>query len=191
MVQEIALLTTVHLGPGRHARRPADHDGLGDPLPDLAHLYGVPPWTAGGLPAPPRGRTGLLQRGALLASSLEQTNPFHRGAFVRRSCCAIRSRRRTRALAAGFARPAAAPERHHARALRRQGGRQPAVSGLPRSFSDIGYVLEAYDALGRYRETELVLDEENGDVLNELPIDTSRSRSDRAATPNPSPVRPS
>ena len=41
-------------------------------------------------------RSGLLQRAALLVSSLEQTNPFHRGAFVRRTSCATACRSRIR-----------------------------------------------------------------------------------------------
>ena len=53
---------------------------------DLARLYGVPAWTAAALTlgSPTAAARGLLQRAALLASSLEQTNPFHRGAFIRR-----------------------------------------------------------------------------------------------------------
>src|SRR6185295_1442655 len=54
---------------------------------DLAHLYGVAPWSGSGdYPTLPAGtRAGLLQRAALLVSNLEQTNPFHRGALIRRS----------------------------------------------------------------------------------------------------------
>jgi hypothetical protein len=51
---------------------------------DLARLYGVTPWSGSGAYPTLENRAGLLQRGALLVSSLEQTNPFHRGAFVRR-----------------------------------------------------------------------------------------------------------
>src|SRR4051794_28286208 len=54
---------------------------------DLAHLYGVAAWNGSGdYPRFTDGsRRGILQRAALLADSLEETNPFHRGAFIRRS----------------------------------------------------------------------------------------------------------
>ena len=41
------------------------------------------------------------------------------------------------------------------------------------SFSNLGYVLEAYDALGRFRTMEKVFDEQTGALLATLPIDTS------------------
>src|SRR5690606_28648935 len=54
---------------------------------DLAALYGVQPWDGTGdfamLDSQQRG--GLFQRAALLVNALEQTNPFHRGAFFRRT----------------------------------------------------------------------------------------------------------
>jgi hypothetical protein len=40
-------------------------------------------------------------------------------------------------------------------------------------FSAIGYVLESFDALGRYRTVEHVFDEQSGKKLADLPIDTS------------------
>jgi hypothetical protein len=41
------------------------------------------------------------------------------------------------------------------------------------SFSNLGYVMEAYDALGRFRTTEKVFDEQTGALVATLPIDTS------------------
>src|SRR5688500_18503468 len=41
--------------------------------------------------------------------------------------------------------------------------------GCHQMFSDIGYALESYDALGRFRETEKVFDEKTGMLLGELP----------------------
>lgn len=176
MVEEIALLTSMYTW---------DQAGtLADLLTtqisvtgsaDLAHLYGVAPYTGGSFPFLPAGeRTGLLQRGALLASSLEQTNPFHRGAFVRRYIlCDPLPPPDPSALPPGSLDP---PPVDPNSTTRERFDAKVADNALCQSchgsFSNIGYVLEAYDALGRYRETELVLDEENGDVLNELPIDT-------------------
>ncbi|HEX5098717.1 MAG TPA: DUF1585 domain-containing protein, partial [Polyangiaceae bacterium] len=42
-------------------------------------------------------------------------------------------------------------------------------------FSNIGYALEAFDSLGRFRTEEKVFDEQSGDLLATLPIDTIAS----------------
>ncbi|HHH27209.1 MAG TPA: DUF1588 domain-containing protein, partial [Polyangiaceae bacterium] len=47
----------------------------------------------------------------------------------------------------------------------------PLCEGCHGSFSDIGYVMESFDALGRFRTTELIIDEQSGNILGELPID--------------------
>lgn len=44
--------------------------------------------------------------------------------------------------------------------------------GCHAGFSDLGYVLESFDALGRYRTVEKIYDEQTGAQLAELPIDT-------------------
>lgn len=144
---------------------------------DLAKLYGVDPYSGSGdYGALPAGeRAGILQRAALLANPLEQTNPFHRGAFIRRYilCDALPSPD-PNALPPGSLDPppldvtSTTRERFEAKVVD-----NPLCEGCHGSFSDIGYVFEAYDALGRYREIEKVFDEQNGDLLGELPIDTS------------------
>ena len=40
-------------------------------------------------------------------------------------------------------------------------------------FADLGYVLESFDALGRFRTSEKVFDEQTGRQLAELPIDST------------------
>ena len=42
------------------------------------------------------------------------------------------------------------------------------------SFSNLGYVMESFDALGRFRTMEKVFDEQTGALLATLPIDTTR-----------------
>ena len=129
------------------------------------------------LPALPDGtRAGLLQRAALLVSSLEQTNPFHRGAFVRRSIlCDTLPQPDPNSSAARLARSAAAEHGDdHAPALRRPRSRATACARAATStFSDLGYVLESFDALGRFRTMEKVFDEQTGALRATLPIDTS------------------
>jgi hypothetical protein len=146
------------------------------PSADLARLYGVAPWSGGSdYPRLPAGtRAGLLQRAALLVSNLEQTNPFHRGATLRRHLlCDALPQPDPNSLPPGSLDPpppsAAQTTRQRFQAKVQGNG---LCEGCHATFSDMGYVLEAYDALGRYRTTETVFDEQNGEKLAELPIDT-------------------
>lgn len=144
---------------------------------DLAHLYGVPAWSGSGdYPQFPDGsRTGLLQRAALLASSLEETNPFHRGSLIRRSIlCDDLPRPDPNSLPPGSLDPPPASTALTTRqryAAKVDGN--PLCQACHNSFSNLGYVMESYDALGRYRTEEKVFDEQTGALLATLPIDTS------------------
>jgi hypothetical protein len=144
---------------------------------DLAALYGVDVYDGGGsYPTMPEGtRAGLFQRAAVLASNLEQTNPFHRGALVRRALlCDSLPQPDPNDLPPGSLDP---PPLDDAATTRERFQAKVEGNGLCEachaSFSDIGYVLESFVALGRYRTTEVVYDEQNGDVLAELPIDAT------------------
>jgi hypothetical protein len=144
---------------------------------DLAHLYGVPAWSgSGAYPAFTDGhRAGILQRAALLASSLETTNPFHRGSLIRRSIlCDNLPRPDPNSLPPGSL---DAPPPSTALTTRQRYAAKVEGNGLcatcHSTFSDIGYVMEAYDALGRFRTSEKVFDEQTGALIATLPIDTS------------------
>jgi hypothetical protein len=144
---------------------------------DLASLYGVPAWDgAGEYPTFPVGeRAGLLQRGALLVSNLEQTNPFHRGALIRRHVlCDTLPQPDPNLLPPGSLDP---PPVDEAQTTRERFQAKVEGNGLCQTchagFSTIGYVLEAYDAIGRYRSLERVYDEQNGDLLATLSLDTT------------------
>jgi len=144
---------------------------------DLAGLYGVEPWSGSGdYPTLPDGeRAGLLQRAALLVSNLETTNPFHRGAFVRRHLlCDPLMQPDPNSLPPGSLDP---PPLDTEQTTRERF--QAKVEGNATcqtchvQFSNIGFVLESFDALGRFRTTERVFDEQTGTPLAELPIDTT------------------
>ncbi|HXK16486.1 MAG TPA: DUF1592 domain-containing protein [Polyangiaceae bacterium] len=144
---------------------------------DLAHLYGVPAWSGSGdYPKMPAGtRAGLLQRAALLVSNLEQTNPFHRGALLRRSLlCDALPQPDPNSLPPGSLDP---PPASTAQTTRQRFQAKVEGKALCQAchggFSDMGYVLESFDALGRYRTVEQIFDEKTGMKLGELPIDTS------------------
>jgi hypothetical protein len=144
---------------------------------DLAHLYGVSAWSGSGdYPRFTDGsRRGILQRAALLADSLETTNPFHRGAFIRRSIlCDNLPRPDPNSLPPGSLDP---PPQSTAMTTRQRYAAKVEGNGLCESchasFSNLGYVMEAYDALGRFRTMEKVYDEQSGALLATLPIDTT------------------
>jgi len=144
---------------------------------DLAHLYGVSAWSGSG--SYPRftdgSRSGILQRAALLADNLETTNPFHRGALIRRSIlCDNLPRPDPNSLPAGSLDP---PPQNTAMTTRQRYEAKVAgndqCSVCHNSFSNLGYVMEAYDALGRFRTMEKVYDEQTGALLATLPLDTT------------------
>lgn len=141
----------------------------------LADLYGVAPWSGTGDFPTLNGqeRAGLFQRAALLVSSLEQTNPFHRGAFVKRNLlCESLPAPDPAALPPGSLDIPPTSEAETTR--QRFEGKvenNDLCSGCHGLFSSVGYALEAYDSLGRYRTTERVFDEASGDLLAELPVD--------------------
>lgn len=144
---------------------------------DLAALYGVDPYDGGGnYPTLPTGtRAGLFQRAALLVSNLEQTNPFHRGATVRRALlCDALPQPDPNSLPPGSLDP---PVFDQAQTTRERYAAKIAgndlCSGCHDAFSNIGYVLESFDALGRYRTKETLYDEQTGDFVAELDLDTS------------------
>jgi hypothetical protein len=144
---------------------------------DLAHLYGVKAWSgSGAYPTLPDGtREGLLLRSALLVSSLETTNPFHRGAMLRRAvlCEALEPPDPT-SLPAGSLDP---PPQSEALTTRQRFEAKIAGNNLclrcHQAFSNLGYTLEAYDSLGRFRTEERVFDEQTGKLLATLPVDTT------------------
>lgn len=142
---------------------------------DLARLYGVEPWSGAGDYPRLTDRSGLLQRAALLVSNLEQTNPFHRGATVRRHLlCDELPQPDPNTLPPGSLDP---PPPSSAQTTRERFQAKvegnSLCQGCHGSFSDIGYVLESFDALGRFRTAEKIFDEQTGELLAELPIDTS------------------
>jgi hypothetical protein len=146
---------------------------------DLAHLYGVKAWSGSGdYPELPAGtRQGLLTRSALLATSLETTNPFHRGALIRRAIlCEDLEPPDPNSLPKGSLDPPPVDEALTTRErYQKKVEGNTLCNGCHKYFSNIGYTLEAYDSLGRFRSEEKVYDEETGKLLATLPIDTVAS----------------
>jgi hypothetical protein len=139
--------------------------------PRLASLYGVEPWDGLSAPRsfPEAERSGLFTRAAVLISGSHATNPFHRGAFVRRRllCEPIEppAQRPPEAFVLPVFDPKASTRTRYEHKVE-DGG----CKGCHDLFSPYGYALEVYDALGRYRKTERLVDDA-GDAHGRVPID--------------------
>jgi hypothetical protein len=137
----------------------------------LAQLYGVEPWDGRSVPRsfPEGQRSGLFTRAAVLISGSHATNPFHRGAFIRRRllCQPIEppAQRPPEAFVLPKFDPSASTRTRYEHKVE-DGG----CKGCHELFSPYGYALEAYDALGRYRVTERLIDD-NGDGHGRVPVD--------------------
>lgn len=142
--------------------------------PRLAQLYGVPQWSGSptqliSFPAPAQAR-GLLGRAAVQATGNTIKNIAHLGSKVVREwmCQDIPPP------------PAEAQDAIQPPATTTQTSRQgfeqltsPAsCNGCHKSINPPGFVMERFDALGRYREAERVLSGQ-GALLASLPINSS------------------
>ncbi len=137
----------------------------------LAALYGVQMWDGHSPPLefPYRERSGLLTRAALLISGDHATNPFARGAFIRRQLLCEPIEPPAQRPPDAFVVPPFDP-RATTRARLESKVSPVGCKSCHDLFTPYGYVLEAYDALGRYRTKERMIDD-GGSVLGELPLD--------------------
>lgn len=143
----------------------------------LAELYGVEAWSGqGAFPSLDSSeRAGLFQRSALLVSSLEQTNPFHRGAFVKRNllCEALPSPDPAALPPGSLDIPKVSEAETTRQRFENKVANNDLCKGCHGLFSSVGYALEAYDSLGRHRTVERVFDDASGELLAELAVDSS------------------
>ena len=139
--------------------------------PELAALYGIDPWDGAGDPPAFSGseRSGLLTRGALLVEGNELTNPIKRGAFVLKSLLCDDLHPPSDLPAEALALPEADPdmstrERFEAKTA------SAVCASCHSQFNGFGFVLESFDALGRFRTEERIYDD-NGELQNTVAID--------------------
>jgi len=138
----------------------------------LASLYGVDVWDGdvANQPAFSDGRhAGLLTRAALLVEGDELTNPIKRGAFVLRSILCRDLHPPSNLPAEALTLPEADPslttrQRFEAKTSPTE------CAGCHSLFNPFGFLLESFDALGRFRSEENVFDEA-GEIVASLPID--------------------
>ncbi len=147
---------------------------------DLAALYGVEAWDGSSEPPtmPAGQRAGLLTRTAFLLTGSHETHPVHRGAVIRRRilCEDLPAPDPSMLPDGALDRPPVTGdqttrERYEAKTA------DAACAGCHVFTNPAGFILEQYDAVGRYRTEERIIDEVTGDVLATLPIDS-------AATPS-------
>jgi hypothetical protein len=144
--------------------------------PHLAAIYGVDPWD--GQSDPPRmpqgERSGLLTRMALLLTGSHDTHPVHRGATVRRRflCDDLPAPDPSSLPPGALDRPPVTDDQTTRQRYEAKTS-EPACAGCHSLLNPVGFVLEGYDALGRVRSQEQVIDDLTGEVLAVLPIDSS------------------
>ena len=139
--------------------------------PRVAALYGVAPWDGVSAPAsfPEGERSGVLTRAALVLQTSGRTNPVLRGARIRKEilCEGIKvpPDLPSEALSPPPLDPSATTRERYAAKTS-----APACNGCHSVVNPMGYTLELYDGLGRYRTVERVLDDA-GEEIASLPID--------------------
>ncbi|MEM6994010.1 MAG: DUF1592 domain-containing protein [Myxococcota bacterium] len=145
--------------------------------PALAALYGVAPWDGSSAPPqfPAGERSGVLTRAAMLFSGDEKTNPIFRGIDVRERllCLELALPDPSTLPDDAFDPPPIDPmqstrQRYDAKTAAAE------CQACHTQINPLGYVQEAYDALGRYRTTERIFDD-SGTLIGEQPIDTAVS----------------
>ncbi|MEE9382299.1 MAG: DUF1592 domain-containing protein [Nannocystaceae bacterium] len=122
----------------------------------LARLYGADIWDGGDTPPtlPAGERSGLFTRAGLLYTADGSTNPFRRGAFVRRAIlCDPLAPPPSDLPPDALTPPPVAPGTSTREAFE-QKVEDPLCQSCHVQFADLGYALESYDGLGRFRTSE-------------------------------------
>ena len=122
----------------------------------LAGIYGVGPWDGTATPPllPASERAGLLTRAGMLYTADGSTNPFKRGVALRRALlCDTVSPPPDDLPADSLQPPPTAAGASTREQFANKVVNQP-CAGCHAQFSPLGYALESFDGLGRYRERE-------------------------------------
>jgi hypothetical protein len=140
--------------------------------PALAGLYGVPVWD--GRAAQPRfasgERSGLLTRAAMLISTNHTTNPFKRGAFIRRDLLCVPVKPPAN-LPPGALIPPPFDPTASTRVRFERKVQDAQCAGCHSTFTPYGMALEAYDGLARFRSEEQLIDDD-GMLVGTAQVDT-------------------
>jgi hypothetical protein len=138
---------------------------------ELAALYGVPPWNGSGAPPslPIEERSGLLTRAAMLVEGNAVTNPIKRGAFILKQLLCEEIDPPSDLPADALSLPMTDPTQ--STRTRFEAKTSPAeCRGCHSVINPLGFALEAYDALGRFRTQERVY-ADDGELLSTMDVD--------------------
>ncbi len=138
---------------------------------DLAHIYGVSPWSGNFqqmISLPPGERSGLLTRAAFLISGTEQTHPIVRGKHIRFDflCDSIPPPPPNIGI-----KPLVHTPYETTRSVVASATQSTTCMGCHNSLNPLGFSMESYDALGRFRKFERKFGDD-GALLNQLPVNT-------------------
>jgi mono/diheme cytochrome c family protein len=136
----------------------------------LSHLYGASPVSSGEPVALPQAnRPGILVRAATLISGNHITNPAKRGAkFLRNFMCEVLPDPDPALM--GLIRPPPDDPSRTTRQRFTDTANSPSCVGCHNRINPVGFSLENYDAIGRYRTEEKIYSAD-GTVQAVLPID--------------------
>ncbi|MEZ4219801.1 MAG: DUF1592 domain-containing protein [Polyangiaceae bacterium] len=139
---------------------------------ELAQLYGVGKWDGSTTPpdfAEPE-RRGLLTRGAMLVTGSANTRPIMKGVFVRRALlCDDLAPPPANVMAVTPELATDATSREVVEALTGGGS---CANCHTAQINPLGFATENFDALGRPRQNEKLIDLLTGEVKGEKPVDT-------------------
>jgi hypothetical protein len=140
---------------------------------DLAELYGITlPRSGGSIQLDPMRRAGLLTRAALMLTTGETTSPIHRGAFVKRQLlCDAPLPPDPSSFPPGTIQPPAFDPDATSRERWTAKTSPAACQACHGQFNALGFALENYDAIGRYRDEEPIIDPMSGTEVKQLPIE--------------------
>ncbi len=144
--------------------------------PHLAALYGSEVWDGtSDPPAMPAGqRAGIVTRVGFLLTGDQESHPMHRGASIRRRLmCEELPTPDPAQLPPGALDQPPVTEDQTTRQRYEAKTADAVCAGCHSTINPPGFVLEQYDAIGRFRTEELVIDSLSGEVLATLPIDSS------------------
>lgn len=141
---------------------------------DLAELYGVPLWDGKSQPPlfPEAEREGLLTRAALVATGHGTSHPIFKGVYARKTvlCQSIPPP----PVDANKIAKAVSPDRVTSRAVTEalSAARADCAACHTSFINPIGFTLENFDGLGRFRTVERVFDPNSGELLAAEPVDS-------------------
>jgi hypothetical protein len=142
---------------------------------DLAEIYGVPVWDGESAPPqfPDAERTGLLTRAALVATGHASSHPIFKGVYARRTvlCETIPPPPADANMVAKSVMPDGLTSRAVTEAL--SGARADCAGCHVALINPVGFTLEHFDGLGRFRAIERVFDPASGVLLAEEPVDST------------------